>query len=394
MTVSESMVRLLVGLLAVTPLTTSAQPASEPAPIGIATKFDTASDHLLVRVEANATTLWCNLDTGFSALLVIDRAEARRAGMVEGPGRPTPDGNAPLPGDGSATATVSLGTVVLRDQPLVIRDLPADVPDMDCIMGAGLLRQHVIEFDHITPRVLLHDRAEYRPPAGSTTVPLIFRSNPNVPFVRVRVELPDGTAEEVQTVVDTGAAYYALALVAPASMRMRSRMPTAVRPVRAESGAGPVQVVAARPAALSVGPFRVEKPVIALVGSSLGGVDDGLLGAGFLNRFTVGFDFEGRRMHLTPNRQLRTEHVFDASGLGVARTDRGYEIEMVIPDSPAGSVGLRVGDVLVSVDGLPAPSLSLNQLRDRLARAGRTCHLEVTRAGQLLRIEMALQQRL
>lgn len=385
---------VLIGLLALTPIPTHAQLAVGPAPVAIPTKFDTATDHLLIRVEANGTTLWCNLDTGWSALLTIDRAESRRAGLTEGPGRPTPDGASPNRGDGSATATVTLGTVVLRDQPLVIRDLPAGVPDMDCIMGAGLLRRYVIEFDHITPRVVLHDRLTYAPPIGSTAVPLIFRSNLNVPFVRVRIELADGTEQEVQTVVDTGAAYYALALVAPASTQARSRMLTAQRPVKAESGGGPVQVVAARAAAVSVGPFRVEKPIIALVDSSLGGVDDGLLGSGFLNRFTVGFDFEGRQMHLAPNPLFRTEQRFDASGLGFSRTDRGYEVETVLPDSPAGHADLRVGDTLVSIDGTPALSLTPNQLRDQLARAGHTCDLELTRAGQPLRIRLALRQRL
>jgi hypothetical protein len=385
---------VFIGLLAMTPAPAHTQSAVGPPPIAIPTKFDTGTDHLLIRVDVNGVPLWCNLDTGWSALLTIDRAESRKAGVTEGPGRSTPDGNPPSGGDGSAAATVTVGTIVLRDQPLIIRDLPAGVPDMDCIMGAGLLRRYVIEFDHVTPRVVLHDRSRYSPPAGSTAVPLIFRTNPNVPFVRARLELADGTEQEVQTVVDTGTAYYALALVAPASTKARGGVVSAPRPIRAESGVGPVQIVSARAAAVSVGPFRVEKPIIALVDSSLGSVDDGTLGSGFLNRFTIGFDFERRQMHLAPNRLFRVEHPFDASGAGFSRKNGGYEIETVLPDSPAGRADLRVGDRLVSIDGTPASSLTGNQLRDLLARAGHTCELELTRAGQPLRIRLVLQQRL
>ena len=389
-----SVSRILIGVLALMPASAQTQSSVAAPPIAIPTKFDTSTDHLLIRVEVNDTSLWCNLDTGWSALLTVDRAESRRAGISEGPGRPTPDGNPPRRGDGSATATVTVGSVVLREHPLVIRDLPVGAPDMDCIMGAGLLRRYVIEFDHITPRIVLRDRSSYSPPAGSTSVPLIFRTNVNVPFVRVRVELVDGTEQEVQTVVDTGTAYYAVALVAPASTKARSQLLTARRPVEAESGVGPVQVDAARVAAVSVGPFRVEKPIIALVGSSLGAVDDGTLGSGFLNRFTIGFDFEGRQMYLAPNPLFRAEHPFDASGVGFRRTDRGYEVNIVLPDSTAGRADIRVGDSLVSIDGTPAPSLTPNQLRDLLARAGHTCDLVLTRAGQPLRIRLALQQRL
>jgi len=384
---------VLVCLLTLRPALAQMQSAGGPSPISIPTKFDTATDHSLIRVEVNGTPLWCSLDTGWSAPPAIDRAESRKAGIVEGPGRATTDGNPPNRGDGSAVATITVGTVVLRDQPLVIRDFPADVPDMDCVMGAGLLRRYVIEFDNITPRVLLHDRSTYTPPTGSAAVPLIFRANLNVPFVRVRAALADGTEHEVQTVVDTGAAYYALALVAPAST-LAHGLPTARRPVNASSGTGPVQVLAARAAAISVGPFRVEKPIIALVNSSLGGVDDGLLGSGFLNRFTIGFDFEGRQMHLMPNASFRTEQPFDASGLGFRRTDSGYEVEIVLPDSPATESGISAGDSLVSIDGTPAQSLTLNQLRDLLARPGHSCDLELTRGGQPLRIKLALRQRL
>src|SRR5689334_1126559 len=100
----------LIGLLALIPAPAHAQSAAGPPPIAIPTKFDTATDHLLIRVEANGTALWCNLDTGWSAPLVIDRAKSRKAGITEGPGRPTPDGNPPNRGDGSAVVTVTVGT--------------------------------------------------------------------------------------------------------------------------------------------------------------------------------------------------------------------------------------------------------------------------------------------
>jgi hypothetical protein len=88
--------------------------------------------------------------------------------------------------------------------------------------------------------------------------------------------------------------------------------------------------------------FRVEMPVIALVESSLGSVDDGVFGSGFLNRFTIGFDLVGRQMYLAPNQLLRTEQPFDASGVGFRRTDRGYVVQVVLPGSPAARADLRV----------------------------------------------------
>ena len=47
------------------------------------------------------------------------------------------------------------------------------------------------------------------------------------------------------------------------------------------------------------GPFTVNEPVIAFVQGSLGSggaIADGVLGSGFLRRFSVAFDFDGRAL--------------------------------------------------------------------------------------------------
>jgi hypothetical protein len=261
-------------------------------------------------------------------------------------------------------------------------------------MGAGVLRRYVIEFDHTTPRVTLHDRVRYTPPAGAVAIPLIFRGNVNVPFVQVELEMPDGARQPLQTVVDTGASYYALALVAPVSTRLREIVRVARHPAQTESGGGPVQLLAARPRSVTVGPFTVTEPVIALVLSSLGAVDDGVLGAGFLTQFTVGFDLEGRQMHLGPNGTFGRSHPFDASGLGFRRTDSGYDVDVVIPDTPAARAGVHVGDRIVTVDGVAAGLLTPNELRERLSRLNVTCALALLRDGKSLQVALALERRL
>jgi hypothetical protein len=373
----------------------SAQSTGRDQPIAIPTKFDTATDHSLIQTVVNDASLWCTLDTGFGLVMAMDRTKAAKAHLVESPGRATPDGNPPNPGDGSAIANVSVGSVVLPDQPIVIRDLPADQSDMDCIIGAGLLRQYVIEFDYVKPRIRLHERASYKPSGRAVEVPLIFRTDPNVPFVEVGLDLPDGTQQQLQTVVDTGTAYYALALVGPASTIVRARLAVARPPTRTMMSSGPVQLIAARPRAMTVGPFTVQAPLIALIDSGVSPANnDGMLGSGFLKRFTVGFDLERRRMYLEPNELFRANQPFDASGVGFHRTDKGYEVETVVPDTPAARAELYPGDTLVSIDGKPAASLTLNQLRETLSRPGAVCDLRLTRMNQPFRVRLMLQRRL
>jgi hypothetical protein len=374
---------ICVGLIWTASYSGGAAAAAEP--IVIQGKLDTATEELLVPVQIAHTRFWCNLDSGYSALLALDRTKATRAGVVT---TSAPDGQPLLP--------VAIASVTMSSQPVMIRDLPAEAPDMDCIMGMALLRTFVVELDYSSAKVRLYARDAYRPPHTSGAVPLIFRTNPNVPFIKVVVTLPDGSQQTTQTVVDSGASYYSAVFVSAAADALRAAsVPIADPPQRPDSSRPGLTFVAARPRALTVGDFVVAQPVVALVGAGLGGgMDDGLLGVGFLRRFTAAFDYQGRHLYLTPNRRLRQEQGFDTSGASFRREAREYLVDRVLPDSPASRGGLRVGDRLIDIDGLKPNTLTPAQLRNWLSRANVTCHLHIERDGQDAHLALLLKRRL
>ena len=362
--------------------------------IVIPAKFDTSTEHVLIPVSIGGSTFWCNPDSGFSALIALDRAKAVKAGLRVAPGVSTPDGNPPSPGDSSATANVLVGGVMFADYSIIVRTLPEEAPDMDCIMGLALLRRFVVEFDHITPRLILHERASYRPPSDMTSVPLLFRSNPTVPYVDIELRLSGGAPQLFRVVPDTGAAFYGAVFVGDAMTRVRSQLPSVSAITYSDSRI--TQLIAARPASISVGPFTMQKPVIALLEGTVGGggIADGVLGSGFLRRFTAAFDFEGRRMYLKPNERLSGPHLFDASGIGLIRHGDRTVVYDVLADSPGSAAGVRKGDVLLEIDGGTASALTPVELRSLLNVDGATRRLGLEREGQRLVIEVRLKARL
>ena len=354
--------------------------------ITIQGKFDTATEELLVPVRIAQRSFWCSLDSGYSALLALDRAKAVRAGLIDGSASALP----------TLTTAVALGSSGLANQSVMIRDLPAEAPDMDCIMGVGLLRAYVVEFDYDHARVRLEPRASFHPSESREVIPLVFRTNPNVPFVKMDVTLPDGSHQAAQVVVDTGASYYAGVFVSGAAERLRaSHVSTAEPPQAPDSSKPGLAFVAARPRAITVGPFTLAQPVIALVSAGLGGgMDDGLLGNGFLRRFTVAFDFEGRRLYLTPNTHFGELQPFDSSGVAFRREPEGFVVDRVLPDSPAARAGLRPGDRLVQIDGRRTNGLTVVRLRELLSRPDATCQLDIRRDNRTLRIVIKEEHRL
>ena len=383
---------MLVGFTAALIAGVPAKAQDDAATITLPTRVDPSTEQLLIGVDAPGGRLWCSLDTGFSALVAIDRTKARRIGIVEAAGKPTPDGNRPFHGDGSAAVTLQVGPITMRDRPVIVRDFSPEAPDMDCVMGAALLRARVIEFDYAAARVQLHAAAGFNSPPGSTTVPLVFRTNPSVPFVAVHIDLPDGGGRDLQIVVDTGCTYFALALVPPASTWIRERGATAAFPDHPEAGSP--HLLAARPRHVTIGPFDVAESVVGLLGPGLRGVDDGLLGLGFLRRFAVWIDFDRRVMYLLPNRNIHAPQLFDASGLGFKRVADGYEIDVILPDTPAVSADIHLGDRLIAIDGQRTAELGLAALRERLSRAGKRCELTLERGQSRLVKNLMLATRL
>lgn len=179
---------MLVGFAAALIAGVPARAQDDAASITLPTRVDSSTEQLLIGVDAAGGRLWCGLDTGFSALVSIDRTKARHMGIVEAAGQPTPDGNRPFRGDCRATVTLQVGPITMRDQPVIVRDFSTSAPDMDCVMGAALLPARVIEFDYAAGRVQLHAAAGFASPPGASKVPLLFRTNPSVPFVAVHVD--------------------------------------------------------------------------------------------------------------------------------------------------------------------------------------------------------------
>ena len=207
-----------------------------------------------------------------------------------------------------------------------------------------------------------------------------------------------GTQVPLRVVPDTGTSFYGALLVGSAAARAQSDLPSARAIVHPDPQTGRItQVMAARPRAITVGPFSVNEPVIALLQGNLGAdgsIADGTLGSGFLRRFTVAFDFDGHKMYLTPNARYRQPHMFDASGVGFIRRDGRHVVFDVIPDSAGAEAGVRVGDVLLEIDGRAADDLTPVQLRDRLSSDGSTRRLVFERDGQPVTVVLRLKARI
>lgn len=85
---------------------------------------------------------------------------------------------------------------------------------------------------------------------------------------------------------------------------------------------------------------------------------------------------------------------FAGVGLTLQSAERGLMVTRVQPGMPAGSAGIRPGDVITSVNGTSLASLSFARALDLIATGGARVRVAVVRQGGGVPVQMTLVQRL
>jgi len=118
-----------------------------------------------------------------------------------------------------------------------------------------------------------------------------------------------------------------------------------------------------------------------------------VVGFGLLRHMKFTLDFPNRRVLIPDPPQPGLDWFpIDASGLRIVRKeDRITRIRRIVENSTGAEAGVKVGDVIVAVNGTPALKLSRYSVEEQLSKAGTTVHLDLQRDGQALKIDLPLK---
>jgi C-terminal processing protease CtpA/Prc len=122
---------------------------------------------------------------------------------------------------------------------------------------------------------------------------------------------------------------------------------------------------------------------------------NGTLGGEMLSRFTVIYDFSKEQMHIKKNAMFKKGFYYNLSGLTLrAKGTRlnAFEITDVRKASASDKAGLLVGDEIVSVNGLRAADINLNQLNGFLnLKPGKRLNLGIKRDNIVMLKKLTLE---
>lgn len=365
--------------------------------------FELSSNHVYITGRVgDSRPLNILIDTG-AGFSVMNSRTTRELGLKE-VGQLEARGG----GDGSQDTglvegvTLTLDALSLADLTLWSIDLTPleglEGRTLDLILGYDFISRAVLEIDYEANVVTFHAPESFNYSGPGTRIPFTLQNNH--PHIRVGVLLGGREPADGIFMVDTGARM-ALHLNRLFATRhgVKEAVPKVLElPERVSGVGGASRESVARISGLRFGGLELEDVLVSLSEKESGALetDDlaGLIGGDLLKRFHVFFDYGRQEMILEPNAALGRPFVYDMSGLRLIAEGEGFEtvkVEVVLADSPAERAGVRVGDVLESVDGTPVSGSSFNDVRERLTHEGQVRQMRLRRDDRTLDVALKLE---
>lgn len=356
--------------------------------------FELINNHIYIDARFNGRPLRVMLDTGGVNILTPPTAEAMGL-AAEGSFQARGTGEKLESFGLTRVQEVQVGGATVRNQLFYVmpfRDLDKveGVP-LTGLLGFEVFKRFVVRIDYTARQVTLLLPDAFQAPAGATVVPFTFdEMTPQV----------DGKLDGIpgRFTIDTGSR--SSLTVHRLFAEKNGLFDKPGKKIEALAGwgvGGGGRGLVTRAGLLELGGVRVPAPVASIALQQRGASADtylaGNVGGGVLRRFTVTFDYGRQKIYFEPNASYNQEDIWDRSGLWLNRADEGYRVEDVVADSPAAAAGLKVGDLVLTVNGRKATELPLAEAREILKSApGTRVRLQVKSGETVREVEVVLKE--
>ncbi len=296
-------------------------------------------------VRANGKPFEMIVDTGaFASLVSMELATASNADIRATKLRSVNAGGNVRPAQGIAHFNaLAVGAATFYDVQAVIHDVTvlrtANEP-IDGALGLSVFHDLLLTIDWPNSRLRM-ERGELPPVNGRDVLPLRMDER-GLPLVQIKIG-----SRQVWALIDTG---YSLGLSLPASAKSNTPLasPAVQGPPVLYYGIGQRQAEQARLAVdATIGWHVLAKPIVDLGVSN----EQAILGAAYLRHFAITFDQQHGRVRFE-RKETAAVQTPSIMGTGYYIHPKNDTILAVTPNSGADKAGLRVGDKLLTVDGV------------------------------------------
>ena len=262
---------------------------------------------------------------------------------------------------GGVTSGINQSFLVLENDYLQLREnLGADVYG---IIGFDIFSRFIVEVNYEENYLVLYEPKKFKGKKKYKKVPITLDGTK--PYIPVTVSKENQGTITLPLMIDTGASH-SLLINNPEE---NSFLPEKnVATVIGRGLGGEIYGHLGRVSTIQVDKFELENPIISFplkgdYGSlAKKGAHNGTVGGEFLSRFNVVIDYHHNSFYLKKNKHFSREFEHDMSGMTIAANGEefdSYRVLSVRYGSPAHEAGVRVGDIIVSINGFTFDTIKL-----------------------------------
>ncbi len=361
---------------------------------------------ILIPIEVNKTyTLNFILDTGCHTPILLDHQLSylfddvqKRVVPVKGLGP-----NEAVDAEVVMNCSFDLPNITAHQMSLVI--LPENTFDVSShlgtpvhgIIGYDLFNNFIIEIDYINEWIQFHHPKKKIKRKKFESFPLTFEATK--PFIHAKIWLDDTESIEGNLMLDTGASY-PLTLVQDTS---HIQLPSPNLQAYLGTGlSGDLNGHIARSKGLTFSSFEFEDIITAFPDTTSvrhilsNSQRKGTIGGEILRRFRVVFDYPHQQLLLKKNSRYRAAFEYNKGGMLIQASGKDFKIftiKNIDPNSPAAKSGLKKGDQILKINGMPHSQITLNEIYNmlNLTKSGRNVRFHILRGSKIFKMKMKME---
>lgn len=335
------------------------------------------------------------LDTGVRSTILIDKEFADTIGITYqrkielfGVGN-TASVNALVTGD------ISLSMPGIKSSEISVLVLEEDFLKLEHylgtkvhgIIGYDLFSRFVVKIDYIRKEILLYKPSDFKIKRKYDVIDLdIYETKP---YVNLPLHLNSENTILARLMIDTGASH---ALVLNPKSNNKITIPKENIETKLGRGlTGEINGHLGRIEGFSLGKKRLSDVITSFpMEKEYANHDNknGSIGGETLRKYSVIFDFSRSKMYLKPNATFKYPFEYNMSGLEFSVQGENLDqfvINYIRENSAASGIGFEAGDVIVSLNNIPANKLTLTKIYTSLnLKDGKKINLTVLRNGKYI----------
>jgi Aspartyl protease/PDZ domain len=271
--------------------------------------------------------------------------------------------------------------------------------DVQGVLGYEVFSRFVVEINYEKRILKLSHPSKFKPSRKFQALPIIVEDTK--PYIQAPIVMQDGTKISAKLMVDSGASH---GLILDTSSDEKIKIPAKhISSLIGRGLGGVIMGEIGRLKSIHFGNYKIENPIASFPEAenyldtlkATNAFRNGTVGGEVLSRFTTIYDYSGGKLYLKKNPAFSKKFYFNMSGLTVKAKGadlRKFEITDIRKGSSAEKAGVQNGDELISLDGALTFGMDLTEINGRFNSVpGRSCRLEVIRAGQRYVITINLE---